>query len=239
MRVYGEGSEHAPNKNIETLAEERPRKLMLPLLVWLVSGLFCVVVAYVLGQKFPYVADQELALSTWQKFLGSWHPLLIHLPIGLLVILPFMEFGNLLKGRRQVHGKLLFFVFLIASWAAFCGYFLGSESTHKLELLSRHLRLSLGLLIVLWLTLGALLWHRRHRNFFSQLLYFLLLCMASIFCLFSGHLGGSLTHGERHLTRYMPEVVLEKWEKTLNGVDRGLVNFGLPALMTGEKEPAQ
>ncbi len=46
--------------------------------------------------------------ADWLQFLGRFHPLLVHLPIGMLVLLPFLEFaGTTRPGLREAAGFVL------------------------------------------------------------------------------------------------------------------------------------
>ena len=44
--------------------------------------------------------------ADWQQFLGRFHPLAVHLPIGLLVLLPLLEIvGKFRPALREAAGQ--------------------------------------------------------------------------------------------------------------------------------------
>jgi mono/diheme cytochrome c family protein len=133
----------------------------------------------------------------WLQVFGRFHMLVLHVPIGLLAGLATVEFVALVRGRapaREVTGLLAWLVALSAGLAASMGYVLSFESEYAGEVLMQHLYFGVGLAGVCVLT--ALL-HARERRapFRASLLLALILAVPT------GHLGGTMTHGEGFLTK--------------------------------------
>ena len=143
-------------------------------------------------------------------FFGRWHPLLVHLPIGMLVL----AFLFALFGRRKAHAALapavaatLLFGAAAAVLAGISGYLLSLGGGYDAHTLSLHQWL--GISVALASTLCWLLYRtpiskkdtltplRKFRFAFLTLMV-VLLCVA-------GHFGGTLTHGDGYLVEALPE----------------------------------
>lgn len=143
-------------------------------------------------------------------FLGRWHPLLVHLPIGMLVL----AFLFALLGRRKSYAALapavaatLLFGAAAAVLASISGYLLSLGGGYDARTLSFHqwLGVSVALISILcWLlyrksiTEKDLFGPLRKFRFAFLTLMIVLLCLA-------GHFGGTLTHGEGYLVEALPE----------------------------------
>ena len=143
-------------------------------------------------------------------FIGRFHPLLVHLPIGILFLAFIFEFLSVFpkyrKLRKSIQPALLLgALFSIAS--AGSGYFLSLEGGYENELLTLHR--NSGIATAVFASLFYFL-HKNAVNFFRDkrkrkmarmLLFILLIVLLS----FTGHLGGSLTHGEDYLFDFNSE----------------------------------
>lgn len=133
-------------------------------------------------------------------FIGRFHPLLVHLPIGVLALLGLLEL--LAKWPRfetaaQSRGLILGFAALGSVAAAACGWLLSHSGDYDAELLRWHEWAGFSLAAACCATL---LVHRIGR------LWAYRLCLAVTLGLLvaAGHWGASLTHGRDFLTRYAP-----------------------------------
>jgi uncharacterized membrane protein len=141
------------------------------------------------------------ASSDLMLFLGRFHPLLVHLPIGFLVLLATLELLALRPPFKAANGSARFILALAvpaAAATAFCGWLLGQSGEYEPSLLEWHERAGIGVAIAyaILLLLHGLNQKRAYRV--CLVLSCGLLAVAS-------HLGGSLTHGRDYLTRYAPE----------------------------------
>jgi len=140
--------------------------------------------------------------ADWLQFLGRFHPLLVHLPIGLIVLWPLLEIGGTRRPAfREAAGFVLQLAVATSLAAILFGLLLAYGSGEIGTTVTRHMRggiaLALELLLALavrdsWLAGQGARW------------YFLLLTAALATLAWTAHQGGSLTHGSDYLTRYMP-----------------------------------
>lgn len=140
--------------------------------------------------------------ADWQQFLGRFHPLAVHLPIGLIVLVPLLEIaGRFRPALREAAG------FVLALAAAACvvtlalGYLLAYGSGEAGGTLTLHMWGGITLSV---LTLACVLARPGWSSGRIPLLYPATLAVVLIALLFTAHQGGSLTHGSSYLTQYMP-----------------------------------
>ena len=138
-------------------------------------------------------------MTDYALFLGSFHPVLVHLPIGVLLgaftvqLLSFLpRFGGLQRATTLLYGlAALGGVLAVGTGWALAGPTGAVWDTHR------------------WFGLGALalgvattayLWKQPHRSVTG-----ISLGLATVLVTgWAGHLGGTLTHGEGHFTQYAP-----------------------------------
>jgi uncharacterized membrane protein len=139
--------------------------------------------------------------ADWLQFLGRFHPLLVHLPIGLIVLLPLLEFaGTKRQSLREAAGFVLHIALATCVLAIILGLLLAYGSGEIGTTVTRHMRGGIVLAIELLLCLAV----RRSWLAAQPRLYFTLLTAVLITLGWTAHHGGSLTHGSDYLTRYMP-----------------------------------
>lgn len=138
--------------------------------------------------------------SNFVLFLGHFHPLLVHLPIGGLVLLGILElvarvtpWKDAAKNSRWILG----FVFVAACVSSACGLMLAREGGYAPHLLKWHR--AAGFAITGACLLCFLLRQREQLRAYQLTLTTTLLLLAV-----GSHLGASLTHGSDFLTRYAP-----------------------------------
>ncbi|MEL6654184.1 MAG: c-type cytochrome domain-containing protein, partial [Bacteroidota bacterium] len=144
-------------------------------------------------------------------FLGRFHPLALHLPIGIMSIGLLLEIYA--RGERQASLRpALSFVWLLAAisaaLAAGLGYLLSWEGGYQEEMLDQHKWLGIGLVVV---TFGIWLLSRKRQadntNRLIRKAYVPLLIVGGVLLGGTGHIGGSLTHGSEYLTQYAPQPI--------------------------------
>jgi uncharacterized membrane protein len=134
-------------------------------------------------------------MSALVEFVGRLHPLAVHVPIGVLLLLLVAE-G---VGAKWVTLKLSAGVRLVivsvavagAVTAVGCGWLLAENGSYDAVILDRHRLLgfvTLGLMIVLW-------WVRERGRVYGFTLGLTVIALS-----LAGHNGGSLTHGQDYLT---------------------------------------
>lgn len=134
------------------------------------------------------------------QFFGRWHPLLVHLPIGLMVLLAFLELlsrSPRFKGANSNAGIILALAVPLSVFTAFLGWLLSLAGGYDERLLQLHKWTGIGTAAA---CLVAGLFYRldlKKPYRFTLAATFLALVVAS-------HFGGSLTHGSDYLVRYAP-----------------------------------
>jgi uncharacterized membrane protein len=140
-------------------------------------------------------------------FLGRFHPLLVHLPIGFLVALFVLEGLDLFRKSVRLHHATYFVAWLAAASAVFSAVFgvlLSYTGDYAPTLLARHLWLGTATaLLCVWLVVLKMRSDWREPQGFAPL-YHLTLLLATGAMALAGHFGGALTHGSDYLTAYMP-----------------------------------
>ncbi|MBT7572961.1 MAG: DUF1592 domain-containing protein, partial [Flavobacteriaceae bacterium] len=137
--------------------------------------------------------------NTFVFFIGRFHPIILHLPIGGLAALFVMEIINSYRPQLNLDSAcsiLLWFSVITVIPSAILGFVLASSGNYDDELLNLHKWLG-------WLTALVCVW-LLYFNSKSKKTYRVFLYTNVIFLLFAGHFGGQLTHGKDYLTKYMP-----------------------------------
>jgi hypothetical protein len=139
----------------------------------------------------PIAADP----SPWLQFFGRAHIVLLHSPLGLLPALAVLELGAAALRRPVPRGAiatLAWLCALLAAAAAASGLVLAGEGKSEGELLGQHK--------LLGITLGALCVALAVASCFARRGPFRILLLAALgVAVFTGHLGGSMTHGRDFL----------------------------------------
>lgn len=153
------------------------------------------------------------SVTEWLSFIGRFHPLAVHLPIGFLVLIVFFELLNKYSKitiSTEIVSISLLVTAISASFACLLGYFLSEEGGYNEEILEEHQWQGIGLAGVSWLSYFV------HSNWLkakfelAKFLYLPLLGFAFLLMMVAGHHGGNLTHGEAYLTENTPNP-FRKW----------------------------
>lgn len=131
-------------------------------------------------------------------FLGHFHPLLVHLPIGALILLGFLEvLAGLSRWKRAAENSVFIigFAAVSACLSSALGWMLAQSGDYEANLLNPHrlLGIAVSTTSVATLLLRHCEWLRAYRAGLAVTL--ILLAIAS-------HLGGSITHGRDFLTGF-------------------------------------
>ncbi len=133
-------------------------------------------------------------------FFGHLHPLLVHLPIGLILLVAALELLALFPRFKQANsnnGLILALAVPAAAIAALCGWLLSQGGGYQDKLLQWHKWT--GISTAVTCALAAALYRLNLKNAYRCCLF------PSVGLLVvAGHYGGSLTHGTDYFTRYAP-----------------------------------
>jgi len=172
--------------------------------VWL--GLSLVAVLAALAWRWPPDGREHAALA---QFFGRFHPILVHLPIGLLFLVPVLELAGAFGRRDDLRGAAGFVLNLAAAAAvvaALDGWLLARSGGYSGPLVVHHMWCGAGLAalcLVAAVARGAFAADRGGWPGFV-FIYGPLLVGAVGLMAWTGHQGGQLSHGETFLTEYMP-----------------------------------
>ncbi|WP_040006621.1 c-type cytochrome domain-containing protein [Fibrisoma limi] len=146
--------------------------------------------------------------SDWVLFFGHFHPLIVHLPIGFLIVAGILEAGRRM-GKISVSDSavtsVLFWSAVSATVACLFGYFLSLGGGYEQETLDSHMWQGIGVAVFAWIAWAVKSDYIGDRIPFGSALYLPALVVAIVLLGTAGHLGGSLTHGSDYLTQYTPE----------------------------------
>jgi uncharacterized membrane protein len=139
--------------------------------------------------------------ANWQQFLGRLHPLAVHVPIGLLVLLPIFEVAGARRPALREAAELVLILACLACLGSVAlGYLLAFGSGETGTLVVRHLWGGIALSIAL---MACVLVRPQWTEGISPV-YPVLLCGALLVLVWTADQGGSITHGDHYLTEYMP-----------------------------------
>lgn len=145
--------------------------------------------------------------SNWIfQLLGRLHPLLVHFPIGLLVVALCFELFTLRGKRPELRAGINWMVFLgalSASMAALFGWLLRTHENYSGDLVDNHQYAGIATAVFAMAT--ALVLRNTLKKKSTDLRAYRLLLLATVIALtIAGHLGANLTHGEDYLWEILP-----------------------------------
>jgi len=163
-----------------------------------------------------------VAQTNWVLFIGRFHPVLVHLPIGIMVLLAILEIVGIKPSQRDTIAKVRRLIVpvlaICALIGATCGWLLASGGGYNPSLLFWHRWL--GVTVA---GLCVLMMVETRFNFIKT--YFATLAVSVIAVAITGHLGGSMTYGSNYLTEYAPQPI-----KSLLGIPSRQQLIALPKL---------
>ncbi|WP_342086869.1 c-type cytochrome domain-containing protein [Dyadobacter sp. OTU695] len=149
-----------------------------------------------------------LQASPWALFIGRFHPVLVHLPIGFLLIAAIIEIGRR-TGKISVGESTVVFVLfwsaVSATFACIAGYLLSLGGGYDEDLLGAHMWKGIGVAVFAWVAWLVKSDRLAGKLSFGKAIYLPAFAVAVVLTMTAGHDGGSLTHGDGYLTQYTPE----------------------------------
>ena len=142
--------------------------------------------------------------AQWAQFIGRFHPLAVHFPLTLILLVPILELAgrnNRLSYLRLSAGFVLGLATLGATVATILGWCLGRSGGYSGPLLAQHMWGGISLAAVCWVC-----WTLRSRTGEPGLglIYGVALAAGVGLVVWTGYRGGQLSLGEDHLTEHMP-----------------------------------
>jgi hypothetical protein len=164
-------------------------------------------IAVLAGLPFLAGPPTENGLPDLAKFIGRFHPVVLHLPIGMLVWVVVRELLNVFKKRADATSSRTAMGFAAASAvvAALLGFILyHSMPDYDRDLVERHLYGGLAFACTAVAAYVIKVWVDAKAGSGAVFYRIVLLASAGIMG-FTSHDGASLTHGKGYLTDYAPE----------------------------------
>ena len=139
-------------------------------------------------------------------FFGRFHPLIVHLPIGFLVLAAIMELLSTFYKKKFEGLSIAISISILcggfgALASAIIGYMLSQQGGYEDQTLFWHQWLGILLSILSFLGWAIKSGRLSVPYISSKVIIIALIILISI----TGHLGGNLTHGSDYLTVYAPE----------------------------------
>jgi uncharacterized membrane protein len=184
---------------------QKPRRSVIAPVFITLAGIL--LIAALAGLPFLAGPPTEQGLPDLAKFIGRFHPVVLHLPIGMLVWVLVRELLNAFSKRPEASSSRTAMGFAAASAviAALLGFVLyHSMPDYDRELAERHLYGGLAFSCAAVLAYVIKVWVDSREGAGTCLYRFVLLASAGIMA-FASHDGASLTHGKGYLTDYAPE----------------------------------
>lgn len=143
-----------------------------------------------------------LERAHWIQFVGRFHPLVVHFPIALFLLVPVLEIAG--RSIRLAYLRLsvpfvLTLAMLGASLAAILGWSLARSGGYSGRLITQHMWGGVTLSFVCWVC-----WMLRTRQSELNVIYGSTLVLGIALVGWTGYRGGQLSLGLDHLTAFMP-----------------------------------
>ena len=138
----------------------------------------------------------SIFLLSITDFISHLHPVLVHLPIGILLIAVLFQFLSAKEKFQSLHTAIsiaLFWGMLSAIASCISGFLLSQSGDYDEDLVSKHQWLGIATAAV-----SVVAWFLNKKN--NKQIKWAMGLMA-LLIIITGHLGGSLTHGSDYLTK--------------------------------------
>ncbi|HLV02191.1 MAG TPA: c-type cytochrome domain-containing protein, partial [Acidobacteriota bacterium] len=157
---------------------------------------------------------QDATSSSFFLFFGRLHPVVLHLPIGILLLVAIFElvFSRFASSREAQEQMLLMLILgaFAAVFGALSGLLLSQDGGYEGSLISWHKWSGIFVAASAVLAVLAKVWTLKSDSKQPVMVYRSVLTLNLVLILMAGHYGGQLTHGENYLTEYLP-APLKRW----------------------------
>lgn len=146
-------------------------------------------------------------MTNWELFFGRFHPLIVHLPIGIFILGYIFEIiRNWSNNKLAISRKIVVITYVIGLlagiFAAITGLLLATSNDYNYEALNDHKILGIVTLLMMILVIIHQVWKPEH----SSRLKLIGSTIAILLTGLTGHFGGNLTHGSDYLLQYGPQM---------------------------------
>jgi uncharacterized membrane protein len=192
-------------------------------LYWVLSIMVAVAFALALAVYPPVLSEVTETPPTWALMLGRFHPIVVHLPIGVLLLLFLIELFCVRGEHRWGHSALfsLFIATVGACKGVVFGILLARSGGYEGPSFFMHQALCAGLagvlLVALFLRLSAMSSGGRAVMGAYRVVLLSALGLMSL----GAHFGANMVHGSKYLTEYAPEPIAN----AVHGVEKWILSF--------------
>jgi len=168
-----------------------------------IFGLICLIAIVVLASLLLWAPPDGKERAQLMQFFGRLHPLAVHLPIALVLLVPVIEIVG--RNRRFAYLRssstfVLGLATLSAILAAGLGWSLARSGGYSGSIVVQHMWSGFLVVFGVWLCWA---W-RASTDVPVHKLYAVGLAVTAGAVCFAGYRGGQLTQGVNHLTEFMP-----------------------------------
>ncbi|MEQ1586438.1 MAG: chitobiase/beta-hexosaminidase C-terminal domain-containing protein [Cyclobacteriaceae bacterium] len=138
--------------------------------------------------------EERIELPGWLQVAGRLHPMVLHVPIGILILLfVFMMLRNTFRRRqfRKIVLICLLLAALSASVTALFGLFLSINGDYGTDSLRQHI---ISGVVLSMFTFFLLVWYKNVKK--GEIVFYSSVVFTLLALVFAGHTGSVLTHGE-------------------------------------------
>lgn len=155
----------------------------------------------------PFLPEESGLFGGWDIFTGRLHPLVVHFPI-VLMVLPLLLWLVMGVGKKESIRGALPWIWALAVMSSLvsvlAGYFLFHSGEYAGELVQDHFWGGIAVAVIaIWCAWTYARFRRTSRKLWLNL-YVILMVLGNAAVIYTGHLGGSLTHGEEFITEAIP-----------------------------------
>ncbi len=188
---------------------------------WIIS--LITIVVFVIGLLIfpPLYAAPKVAPSDTVLFIGRFHPIVLHLPVGALALLCLFELICSTRRGEERFGESALLILLVGALgsvlAVFAGIMLSREGGYTGGNFSLHQTMGIlgtaGVLLALLVRLTAMGRGSSELLNAYRALYFISFGLLGL----GAHFGGNMSHGSKFLTEFAPASLkgpmtsMEKW----------------------------
>lgn len=154
--------------------------------------------------------EDRIQLPAWLQVAGRMHPMVLHVPIGILILLfVFMMLRNTFQKKqfRKIMLVCLMLTSLSASVTALFGFFLSIGGDYGAYTLQQHKISGVALSVI---TFFILAWYQNVKK--GKIVFYSSVVFSIVVLVLAGHTGSILTHGEN----FVLAPVTHKTEERLN-----------------------
>lgn len=174
---------------------------------WGITIFGLLIISFLIAMPFVAGAPDADKSSDTIRFLGRFHPVILHLPIGIFSLIIIQELLSMFTRYKPQPGMIAIFIGAASSVVAVLfGFMLYMGGGYEMsELLSDHLWGGIIFSCASILTLIVKAWPLPEK--FSQALYRVMLFGSVGIMTYASHDGASITHGEDYLVEYAPNPI--------------------------------